>query len=160
VTRYSTTTSPVEALRLDEIARTRVFLKVALLTSLLAIIPAAVTTGDPVAFRVVIAGCAMTSIGAIWMLSRIRDIARYSPRRIAPPALIIAFGAFAGVYYWGVGSPVAAMLVYGIYFFSLGGNARIVTAMYGLVAGLHALMGFAIVTGVIADRGIVNISNL
>src|SRR5262249_21660751 len=120
VTRYSTTTSPVEAMRLEEIARTRVFLKVALFTSFAAVGAALLTSGDPIAFRVVIAGSAMTAIGAAWMLYLIRDPAHYSARIITPPALVIAVGAFAGVYYWGVGSPVAAMLVYGIYFFSLG----------------------------------------
>ena len=57
------------------------------------------------------------------MLSVVRRPETYTARRILGPALVIAFGAFGGVYYWGVASPVAAMITYGIYFFSLGSNA-------------------------------------
>jgi serine/threonine-protein kinase len=160
LTRYSTTTSPVEAMRLDEIARTRVFLKVALFTSVAGAIAAMVTSGDPIAFWVVIGGCIVTAVGAAMMLAVTADPSRYSPRTILPSALVIAVGAFAGVYYWGVASPVAAMIVFGIYFFSLGADARITTSMYALVAGLHLLLGLAVATGMMADRGIINMSRL
>src|SRR5262249_34904188 len=52
--------------------------------------------------------------------------------------------------------PVAAMITYGIYFFSLGAHATIITSMYTLVAVLHLALGLGVVTGVIVDRGIVN----
>ena len=53
--------------------------------------------------------------------ARSRDL--LAARACSRPALVIAFGSFGGVYYWGARSPVAAMIVYGIYFFSLGANA-------------------------------------
>jgi eukaryotic-like serine/threonine-protein kinase len=158
-TKYSTTT-PVEAMRLEEIQRTRVFLKVAIATGLAAVIAAMVANGDPIAFRVVLAGCLTTTAGAVWMLLLLRDPDRYSARTILPAALVIALGSFGGVYYWGVGSPVAAMFVYGIYFFSLGANARITTAMYILIATLHGVFGILLIAGVVADRGIVEITGL
>ena len=159
-TRYSTTTSPVEALKLEEIARTQVFLKAVILTSLAAVILALITRGDPIAFRVVIAGCITTTIGGSWMLHVTRDPVRFSSRRILPPAMVIAIGSFGGMYYWGVGSPAAAMIVYGIYFFTLGANVRLITAMYILVAVMHGAFGVLILTDVIADRGIVSIAGL
>ena len=56
--RYSTTASPVEAMRLEEMARTRIFLKVAILTVRGGRDRRAVATGgDPIAFWVVVAGC-------------------------------------------------------------------------------------------------------
>jgi len=160
VTRYSTTTSPVEAMRLDEIARTRVFLKVALFTSVAGMLAAFVTSGDRIAFWVVVLGCIVTAGGCAWMLAITNNPARYSPRAILPSAIVIAVGSFAGVYYWGAASPVAAMIVYGIYFFSLGADVRITTAMYALVAVLHLLLGAGIVSGVIVDRGIINLGHL
>ena len=146
----------------DEIGRTQVFLRVAILTSIAALIVASLTNGDPVAFRVVVAGCVTTTTPAqgFWMLLVTRDPARYSPRRIVAPALVIAVGAFGGLYYWGVGSPVAAMIVYGIYFFALGANGRLVTAMYILVATMHGAFGALIIAGVLDDRGIISIANL
>jgi serine/threonine-protein kinase len=147
-------------MRQDEITRTRIFLKVAIATCFAGALVAVVTGGDPVAFRVVVVSCGVTCIGSAWMLYLARDVATYTPRKALAPALVIAFGAFGGVYYWGVASPVAAMLTYGIYFFSLGVNARIVTAMYILVAILHGLLGAGIMAGVLEDRGLVSMANM
>ena len=155
----ATTSSHTEAMRLEEIGRARVFLKVALLTCIAALVVAFVTSRDPIALRVVVAGCVVTAIGVGWMLTIVRDPARYSARAISPPALLVAFAAFGGVYYWGVASPVAAMITYGIYFFSLGSNATIVTAIYALVSVLHAVLMTLIMAGVVIDRGIVNIGH-
>ena len=146
-------------MRLEEIARAQVFLKVALLTCIAGLAVAFMTSGDPIALRVVIAGCLVTAIGAGWMLWIVSDPARYSARAIFAPALLIAFAAFGGVYYWGVASPVAAMITYGIYFFSLGSNTTVVTALYVLVSILHAVLMILIMTGVVVDRGIVNIGH-
>jgi serine/threonine-protein kinase len=159
-TRSSTATSPVEAMRLEELARTQVFLKVAILTSLSGGLLALLTKGDPFAFGAVMAGCVLTIGGALWMFSIVRDPAKFSHRRILVPALTIGVGAFGGVYYWGVASPVAAMITYGIYFFSLGANARITTALYIVLSVAHALLMCLIIGNVIADRGIVNIEHL
>jgi len=161
VTRHSSThASPMEAMRQDEVGRTRIFLRLAMLTCVAAVIVAIVTGGDPIAFRVVCASTGVTAIGVVWMYFLARDVSTYTPRKALAPALVIAFGAFGGVYYWGVASPVAAMVTYGIYFFSLGANARLVTALYALVAVLHALLGVGIITGVVADRGIVSMASL
>ncbi|MEO8551114.1 MAG: serine/threonine-protein kinase [Kofleriaceae bacterium] len=158
-TKYSTATSHTEAMRLEEIARAQVFLKVALITCFAGFGVALITGGDRTAFWVCTVGCAINSFGAAWMLSIVRDPARYTARRILAPALVIAFGAFGGVYYWGVASPVAAMITYGIYFFSLGSNAALITSMYALVSILHAVLGLAIITGVIVDRGIIGMGH-
>jgi serine/threonine-protein kinase len=160
-TKFSTTSSPVEALRLDEITRTRVFLKLVLITSIAAIGATLMTTsGDPLAFRVVLAGCATVSIGAAWMLWVIRDPAGYTAGRIAGGATLVAIGAYGGVYYWGVASPATAMVLYGIYFFSLGADRRITLLMYVLCALAHAVLGLGIVVGALDDRGIINIQHL
>jgi serine/threonine-protein kinase len=151
-----TASSPIEAMRQDEVLRTRIFLKVAIATCLAGALVALITDADPLALKVVVGSCGVTSIGCGWMLWLARDVATYTPRKAIAPALLIAFGSFGGVYYWGCASPVAAMLTYGIYFFSLGINARIVTSMYALVAILHAGLGAAIMTGVITDRGIIS----
>ena len=158
-TRYSTATSHTEAMRLEEISRSQVFLRVALITCFAGFAVALVTGGDRIAFWVCTVGCAVNVVGAAWMLSIVRVPEKYSARRIFAPAMVIAFGAFGGVYYWGVASPVAAMITYGIYFFSLGSNAALITAMYGLVAVLHAALAFAIIGGVIVDRGIISMGH-
>src|SRR5690606_31431827 len=95
-TKYSTT-SPVQAMRLEEIARTQIFLKVAIVTCVAGVLAALITGGDPVAFNVVMAGCIVTVGGALWMYTVVRD-PNFSPLAIALPAFVIGVGAFGGVY--------------------------------------------------------------
>jgi serine/threonine-protein kinase len=159
-TKYTTTTSPAEAMRLDEIARSKVFLRVAILTCFAGVFVALLTNGDPTAFRVVCAGCGVTLVGAVWMLQAVRDPATFSSRRMIGPAVVIGIGAFGGVYYWGVASPVAAMITYGLYFFSLGSSAPLITTMYVFVALMHGALTVAVMTGLIPDRGIVSMEHL
>ena len=159
-TKYSTATSPVEAMRLEELARTQIFLKVAIITCFVGAFAAFVTSGDPIAFRVIMAGCIVVTIGALWMLRVVSNPATFSHGRAVPPALVIGLGAFGGIYYWGPASPVAAMVTYGIYFFSLGSNARITTALYLFISALHGAVVVLIMGGVIADRGIISMQGL
>ena len=155
-----TTTSPVEAMKIDEIERTRVFLKVAFLISVGGAIIALITSGDVIAQRVVTIGSAFGAVGAVWILRMLRDANDYEQRQIVLPALCLVIGAMSGVYYWGAGSPVAAMLVYGIYFFSLGSSRNVTLGMYLTVAVIHGTMAILMVGGVIADRGLVNMTGM
>jgi len=52
------------------------------------------------------------------------------------------------------------MLVYGVYFFSLGGNRRVTAGMYALIASCHAVLGLGIITGLLVDHGVVRIGQL
>jgi serine/threonine-protein kinase len=159
-TSATATSSPVEVMKLDEVARTRVFLQTVFVLCAGGILVALSTAGDHVAKVVLVVGTVGAALGALVVLGLTRDPARYHPSRLVVPALLIVFGSMSGVYYWGTGSPVAAMLVYGIYFFSLGADRRINTAMYALVAATHGLLGLGIMTGVLADHGVVRIDQL
>jgi eukaryotic-like serine/threonine-protein kinase len=156
----ATTSSPVDAMKFDELARTRFFLKVVLGLTLGGIIVAVSTDGDPVAKVVVLAGSIASALSALFVLALTRDPVTYDQRKLMLPGLPIVFGSMAGVYYWGTGSPVAAMLVYGIYFFSLGADRRVTTALYVLVAVTHGIFGLGIITGLLADHGVIRIDHL
>jgi len=158
-TKYSSTTSPAQAMRLEEIARTQIFLKVAIVTCVAGVIAALMTGGDPIGFRVVMAGCIVTIVGALWMFRAVKD-SEFTPLKLAVPACVIAVGAMGGLYYWGVGSPVAAMIAYGIYFFSLGSHLTLTAAMYIFVACMHGALILLVASGVIADRGIISMTKL
>ncbi len=155
-----TTTSPIEAMKHDEVERTRVFLKVALLLSVGGAIIALITSGDIIAQQVVTVGSAFGAVGALWILRTIRDHSKYEQHQMIVPGMFLVIGAMSGVYYWGAGSPVAAMLVYGIYFFSLGSSRNVTLGMYLLVAIIHGALGLAIVFGAVVDRGLVNMTGM
>ncbi|HEY5944720.1 MAG TPA: serine/threonine-protein kinase [Kofleriaceae bacterium] len=158
-TKYSGTTTPAQAMRFEEIARTQIFLKVVMVTCVAGVMAAMVTGGDPIAFRVVMVGCVLTILGSLWMLYSVRN-PDFTPLAVALPACVIAIGSFGGVYYWGVASPVAAMITYGIYFFSLGSHVKITTAIFILVASVHGSLILLIASGVMLDRGIVSLAGL
>ena len=81
------------------------------------IIVALSTAGDPVAKVVVLDRLVAAAVATLAVLATTRK-SRPTTRKLVVPALAIVFGSMSGVYYGGAGSPVAAMLVYGIYFFS------------------------------------------
>ncbi|HEY5936811.1 MAG TPA: hypothetical protein VIU61_19315, partial [Kofleriaceae bacterium] len=157
----ATTTSPVEAMRHDEIERTRVFARVAIAISIGGIAIALTTTaGDPVARAVVLAGSVVSIFGSLGVAWVARNPATYTIKRLLPFTLPICFGSLAGVYYWGAASPVSAMLVYGIYFFSLSSHGRITFFIYAIVSVAHLALGLGIIFGAIEDRGIVSMGGL
>jgi serine/threonine-protein kinase len=160
VSGSGSTASPLEAMRLDEFERSRIFVRVVLFLCIGGAIVALVTDGDPVARIVVLLGTALAMLGSLGLLATTRDPAKYESAKMLHYGLPIVCGSMSGVYYWGTASPVAAMLVYGVYFFSLGSNARVITGMYITVAGIHGLLGLGIMTGVLEDRGVIRMSGL
>jgi serine/threonine-protein kinase len=158
--RHTTATSPIEALRLEEVERTRVFLKVSIAIVVAAVAAVYTAGGDTTAQLVVTGGCVLVFATALWLLAVIKDVAHYSQERITLGSAIIAFGAFGGVYYWGIVSPATALILFGIYFFSFGGSKRATLGIYLLCASLHAAMALAIGMGWMEDRGIINTRDL
>ncbi len=156
----SGTASPIEAMRHDEYERSRIFVRVVLALCVGGAIVAVSTHGDPIAQHVVLIGTALAMIGSLGLMAMTRDPAKYDASKILPYGVLIVAGSMSGVYYWGTASPVAAMLVYGVYFFSLGTNKRVITGMYLVVALVHGLLGVGIMAGVLADRGVIRMTDL
>ena len=155
-----TVASPIEALRLEELDRSRVFFRVVLAITIGGMIVALLSAGDPVAKIVVIAGSIASALGATWILAFALDAARYDQRRILLPGLPVLLGGMTGIYYWGTASPVSGMLVFEIYFFSLGAHSLLTTVNYFVIAVSHGLLGLGIITGLVADHGLVRMSAL
>lgn len=148
------------ALRIDEIERSRVFFAVVLVLTIGGVVAAFLTHGDPMARLVVIIASVLSALSAIYALVVVLHIERYHPQRLIPPGIPILLGALAGMYYWGVLSPITGMLVYGVYFFSLGIDAQFVTLNYVVIAGTHGVLGAGIMMGALADRGVVRMAAL
>src|ERR1700690_2629139 len=89
----ATVTSPIEAMRLEEMERSRVFFRVALGLTLGGIVVALTSKGDAIAKAVVVAGSIGSVFGAVYILTVALDPARYDQRRIVLPGLPVLFGA-------------------------------------------------------------------
>jgi serine/threonine-protein kinase len=152
--------SPVEAMRRDELERSRVFVKVALVITLSGIVVALSTSGDAVARAVVLAGSTISGAACVWLLAMMRDAATYHPRKLLVPALGLVLGAMSGVYYWGTASPITGLCVFGIYFFGLSSDLRSTAIIYAAIAGLHGVLGFGILLELLEDRGMIKMTGL
>ena len=154
------TPSPIETMRLEEIERSRYFIRVALVITIAGIVTAATSPGDSIARAVVLTASVASAVGQLRALQVLANPATYDARMLLVPVLLIAIGAMSGLYYWGTVSPVTGMLVYGIYFFSLSADRFTTTFTYLFVAIVHLVLAVGIMAGVFEDRGIVNMSEL
>jgi len=147
--------TPLEALHNEEVERTRIFLKacIAITASIAMVLP--FLDGDPFATKLVICACAIGFFGAAWLLLKLRDPAVYTMQLVLPVALTLAMASYAGIYFWGVFSPAPALVLMGIYFFSLGASKRATVFIYAVCAGAQALLAGLIMTEVLRDPGLI-----
>jgi eukaryotic-like serine/threonine-protein kinase len=155
VDRSSTSTTPREAMHDDEVARTRAFAKMALVVAAGVSVALAIAGGEPTAKALAFGalGSMFVSVGAL--IHVLRDPKRFSHTLVAVAAVPGFLAILAGVNYWGVASPAAAVMIFGIYFFSLGENALAVYGLYALGAGGHLLLALLITSGAIPELGLV-----
>lgn len=156
----TTVTSPIEALQLADIARMRVFFKVVIIITVSGIATAYVANGDVIAQRVVVIGSLASLCAGLWILRVTRGVSRFEPVRVAIAAVPVIAGAMTGVYYWGILSPVCALLVYGIYFFGLGVERVLINSAYAAIALTHAVLFTLVFGGIIEDRGVMRMVEL
>jgi len=156
-TRHSSTTAttPLDAMRAEEVVRTRMFLKFCIGIVAASLIAMKLAGGDVYAQAVVTCGCVIVLVTSTYFLYVTRDAAKFTTSRLTIIAIAITVGAQGGVYYWGIASPVTALILYGIYFFSFGASRRSTFAIYALCAAMHAALSVAIIAGWLEDRGLI-----
>ena len=155
LTVESGVSNPDEALILDELRRTRIFVSFVAILCALVIATLLGIHGDPLAKRLHIAGLALTSVSGIGVLWWIRDESRYRP------IISTLFGYCAitaldtGYYFWGVQSAVVLILPIGAYFFALGRGFRGALSILLLAIVPHATISVLMMTRTIDDVGVI-----
>jgi hypothetical protein len=147
-------------MRVEEVQRARLFAKVAVVVTISGIIVALSTGGDPVARAILLVSSSAAALALIHVMRLTRDPTRLEPRRLLGPAFVLTLGAMGGVYYWGTVSPVTGLLVFGLYFFSLGADPRATAVLYAAISIFHGVLGIGIMTGALVDRGLVKMTSL
>jgi len=140
---------------MEEVARTRSFVQICIGIVLLTALFVPQLGGDPFARRVLYVGLAFAGVVFLWTLYRIRHDDSYRVSLITPSALAFVVGSLASVYFFGIFSAAASVLVLGIYFFSLGASPRTTFLIYAASAAGHLLLALLITQDVIADRGLI-----
>jgi len=148
------TTSPVEAMHMEEIQRTRNFLLI--VYAFCVVIPSSLPfLGGSNAIKIVlVAACAVCAAVSVRLHLIIRDPARYTQGEVNLVAFTAAVTAYMGVFYWGVFSVAPAIIVMGLYFFSRSQSLGAATFIYGLCAALQLALTTMILMGVFQDPGL------
>jgi serine/threonine-protein kinase len=159
-TRLSTATTPLEAMRAEEVERTRAFSKLAIAIGVFATVAVGLAGGDSrakVAFAIAV-GVMIAAVG--WLLVQLRDPQRFTPARVLWPGIAGFIAVLGGVLYWGVASPASAVMLFGIYFFSLGQDLRGTLAMFAVGAIGHLTLAILVMTGAMPDVGVIKTTQM
>ena len=153
--RATTATTPLAALHADELERTRAFSKLAIVIGLGAGAAVLSAGGDPLAKKLFVASIAAMATAILYLLWRLRDPAAFSTRMVVGVGLFGFVAVLGGVHYWGIASPASAVMLFGIYFFSLGQFGKSAFALYLIGALGHLALSILIIAHVIPELSVV-----
>jgi hypothetical protein len=156
----STVGSPLEAMERDEILRTRLFCVIGSAIALVGSLACALLPGDPTATLLVLSAAGIAIVAMIFLYLRTGDPFEYRKPSTVLGWFIPAISVTTAIPYFGVFSPVAIVLVLGIYFTALGKNTRLAFAVYGVCAGMQLLVSALVISGATRDTGLVQIATL
>jgi serine/threonine-protein kinase len=151
---------PLETLRIQEVSRTRAFLRVALGMAVVTSTLLLFVGGDRVGKIVMLAGNGVVALTTAWFAVLLRDESRYTMGRTLLSAYACIFGAFGGVYFFGVFSPAPMILPFGIFFFGAAQSFRATLSVYLTCALLLLGLSFVLVVRPDLDHGLVTAHGL
>jgi serine/threonine-protein kinase len=152
--------SPGAAMHHDEAGRIHVFSKLIIVLALFALVLMPVLGGDPLARTIFLIAASAIVLSYASLVHLTRRPANYRPRLVGTLFQFQAVIGHAAAYYFGVFSPYAAISVIALYVFSLGSSVRHAWLAYFTVAVGYGLLAALIISGVIADRGLITAANL
>jgi eukaryotic-like serine/threonine-protein kinase len=142
-------------LRNAEIARTRRVVPFVFLLAVCGAMLVPFAGGDLLAREIVYGGIVVgiAAIGYLYWLAG--DAERFVERRVALAYGVSIVAVFTAVYYWGIFSPVAAIVALAIFFVALGRSLRVGLMLYVLSAVLQGALAIVVIDGLVRDRGLV-----
>ncbi|MEO7095107.1 MAG: serine/threonine-protein kinase, partial [Polyangiales bacterium] len=150
-------TTAVDALRDEELERTRRFVRIGWLVAAFAIAVVLRLPGDPLVQRALIGAIATTALGSI-VVERL--LARAAPVRGALMTglalMCVACGSLA-ILYTGVFGGAPLMMVLGIYFFCRTERRSAAILVYIVAAGAHVVLAVLVLGGVLDEAGIASV---
>jgi eukaryotic-like serine/threonine-protein kinase len=152
-TKATLLASPADALRAEEVGRTRAFLRVGWMIAVGVVIALPILPGDRRIASALLATLVVGVIGTVWMYDRLRDPSTY---RAAPMTVLALAGVVCGqlgILYVGAFSAAPLMVALGLYFFCRTESTASAIAIYAIAAGAHAVEAALVIGGVIDDPG-------
>jgi tRNA A-37 threonylcarbamoyl transferase component Bud32 len=151
--RSSTMTTSTDALRDEEVTRTRAFLKVGWVVALGVAAMVLVTPGDP---RIATALLSLVGVGlvaSVWIHHELRDPTKFAQSKLTALGLLCVVCGQIGILYVGVSTAAPLITMLGLYFFCRTENLAAAIALFLIAAGGHAALATLIIAGVIDDPG-------
>jgi serine/threonine-protein kinase len=152
-TRPPALASPSDALRVEEVRRTRAFLRIGWIIAVGVAIALPAVPGDPRIAWALAAALAVGVAGSAWMYRALRDPAAYRPARMNLLALAGIVCGQLGILYVGAFSAAPVMVLLGLYFFCRTESTASAVAIYAIAAGAHAVEAGLVIGGAIRDPG-------
>jgi eukaryotic-like serine/threonine-protein kinase len=145
--------SPSDALRVEEVRRTRAFLRIGWIIAVGVAIALPIVPGDRRIAWALAAALAVGVTGSAWMYRALRDPAAYRPARMNLLALAGIVCGQLGILYVGAFSAAPVMVLLGLYFFCRTESTASASAIYAIAAGAHAIEAGLVIAGAIRDPG-------
>jgi serine/threonine-protein kinase len=151
---HSTTLTPELAMQADEVARTRLFLKVCAALSVI-LSGAAPFLSGPVWLRITVICCCVVAATTVLVFSRkLRGELMYSSSGWQVVSYVLMAAAATGVLLIGVYSPAPMVGTLGIYFLCLGSSLPVAITAWMTGGLLHLIPAVLIALGKIQDPGL------
>jgi eukaryotic-like serine/threonine-protein kinase len=148
--------SAQDALRHDEIRRSRLLARFGLAIGAAVAVALMFLPGNPVMTRLTYGTVAIASVGNIWLHHLASRPDRYVQRYLAIVWVMNSLAVSAGVLYFGVFSAGSIVVLLGIYFLALGQSFTLAVIVYLTCAGFQAASAALIIAGAVADPGLVH----
>ncbi len=146
-------TTAADALRDEEVERTRGFIRVGWLVAGLAIAAIFALPGDPRLSRILVGAITVTALLSVLTFWRLRDAAGLRSPLMTGLALAGATCGTLATLYCGDFAGAPLMVALGVYFFGRTERRATAIAVYMLAAGSHLVFALLIITRVIHDPG-------
>jgi serine/threonine-protein kinase len=153
-------TSALDALRHDEIRRSRLLARFGLLMGSAVAVALLFLPAEPGITRITYAAIGLATLGNLWLYYLASRPERFSSRSVSIVWIMNSVAVSTGVLYFGVFSAGPIVVLLGIYFLALGQSLPLAIAVYAVCAGIQGGVALLSIFGVISEPGLVKAAYL
>jgi eukaryotic-like serine/threonine-protein kinase len=147
-------TTAADALRNEELERTRQFIRIGWAISIATLASVPVLRGPRVMTIALIVALTSGVVISAWFHRAFAEPRRYTPRALITLALVCLVNAQVAVLYFGTFTATSLIIVIGIHFVARTEAERAARWIFASAVGLFALCALAITSGAIRDPGV------
>lgn len=150
---HSGLANATDALRVEEVKRTREILRIGWMIALGAAAATLIAPGDARIRNALLGALGVGVIGSVWTYFQLANPLHFSAARMNVLAVVAVICGQLGILYVGAFSAAPIIVALGLYFFCRTESMASAVAIYVLAAGSHLVEATLVITGVIRDPG-------